>query len=111
MSTMRGRRRRKKYTTSKGWQYNRPVWVYIVTDPECNVEVLRVYSNSEEDAMFGKDQKKSEKVFKDRCFQVLLYVAGVIMLNKVIVEVKRVYRKGLTKLSQREYVELGGNNA
>lgn len=108
---MRGRRRRKKYTTSNGWQYSRPVWVYIATDPECNVEVLRVYSNSEEDAMFGKDQKKSEKVFKDRCFQVLLYVACVIMLNKVIVEVKRVYRDGRTKLSQREYIELGGNNA
>ena len=108
---MRGRRRRKKYTTSSGWQYSRPVWVYIATDPEYNVEVLRVYSNSEEDNMFGKDPKKSEKVFKDRCFQVLLYVAGVIMLNKVIVEVKRVYRNRRTKLSQREYVELGGNNA
>lgn len=109
---MRGKQRGdKRYKTSKGWEYNRPVWVYIAIDADSEIEVLRIYSNSEEDELFGKDPKKSEKVFKDRCFQVLLYVVGVIILNKVIVEVKRVYRKGLTKLSQREYIELGGNNA
>ena len=109
---MRGKQRGdKRYKTSKGWAYNRPVWVYIAIDAESEVEILRVYSNSEEDELFGKDPKKSEKVFKNRCFQTLLYVVGVIILNKVIVEVKRVYRKGLTKLSQRECIELGGNNA